>query len=185
MLMFYTAMIEDSADVMTFEYIYAHYRRQMLCVAKQILPTHEDAEDAVQNALLKLAKGIKQVPVEDTRRQKAYVLTAARNAAVSILEQVKRKEEHEQLYGDLDNMADPKATLLLEALVQSQDAELISRLLSQLPLEYREVLLLRYVEHLPYQRIAQLLGRKEGTVRQQFARAKAQLAKLYQQEVAK
>lgn len=183
MLMLYTAMIEDSADVMTFEYIYAHYRRQMLCVAKQILPTHEDAEDAVQNALLKLAKGIKQVPVEDTRRQKAYVLTAARNAAVSILEQVKRKEQHEQLYSDLDNIADPKASRLFEALVQSQDVELLEKLISQLPLEYREVLLLRYAEHLPYPQIARLLDKKEGTVRQQFARARTQLIRLYQKEV--
>ena len=55
MLLFYTAMIDDKPDQLRFERVYHSYRRQMLVVAERVLHDREEAEDAVQNALLGLA----------------------------------------------------------------------------------------------------------------------------------
>lgn len=43
----YLAMIDSTDDREKFERVYLQYRYLMLHVAKQILPNHQDAEDAV------------------------------------------------------------------------------------------------------------------------------------------
>lgn len=51
--------------------------------------------------------------------------------------------------------------------------DLILRVLRELPYPYREVLLLRYVEELPYREIAAVLGITEGAARMRLKRARA------------
>lgn len=77
MLMLYFALIDSEADQLRFSDIYSNYQKQMLLVAKRILHSDEDAEDAVQIAFLGIAQRIKSLPVDD-RRLRAYVLTAAK-----------------------------------------------------------------------------------------------------------
>ena len=91
MLMLYFALINSEADQLRFSDIYSNYQKQMLLVAKRILHSDEDAEDAVQIAFLGIAQRIKSLPVDD-RRLRAYVLTAAKNAALSLLPQKKRQD---------------------------------------------------------------------------------------------
>ena len=62
MLFLYMTMIEEQADQIRFEQIYHGYRKQMLAVANRVLRNPEDAEDAVQNALLGIARNIKSIP---------------------------------------------------------------------------------------------------------------------------
>lgn len=84
MLLLYTAMIDEKPDQLRFERIYHSYRKQMMLVADRILHNRDEAEDAVQNALLGIARNIKNVP-QDERVERAYVLTAAKNAALLLL----------------------------------------------------------------------------------------------------
>ena len=84
MLMFYTALIDAPEEISIFERIYYDYRKQMLWEARKYLDSLQDAEDAVQNALLGIAKTIQTVPVHDPRATRAYVLTAAKNAALAM-----------------------------------------------------------------------------------------------------
>ena len=65
---------------------------------------------------------------------------------------------------------DPEALLL-----ESIDSETLSRLMEQLPAEYREVLLLREVEDLAYKEIAEVTGTPIGTVMSRLARGRALL----------
>ena len=81
MLMMYLALIDNNEDVLVFENIYHTYRQQMIYVAESILGNFDDAEDAVQIALFGIAKSFKCVPITDDARLRAYVLTAAKNAA--------------------------------------------------------------------------------------------------------
>ena len=85
MLFMYAAMIDDEVDQLRFADIYHGYRKQMLLVAKRVLNNDEDAEDAVQIAFLGIAQRIKSVPSDDPKKLRAYVLTAAKNAALFVL----------------------------------------------------------------------------------------------------
>jgi RNA polymerase sigma-70 factor (ECF subfamily) len=69
---------------------------------------------------------------------------------------------------------DPEALLL-----DSIDSQTLARLMDRLPVEYREVLLLREVEDLPYKDIAAVTGVPVGTVMSRLSRARLALRRLW------
>jgi len=69
---------------------------------------------------------------------------------------------------------DPESLLL-----QGVDSQTLGRLMEQLPLEYREVLLLREVEELDYKEIATVMGAPIGTVMSRLSRARLSLRELW------
>ena len=69
---------------------------------------------------------------------------------------------------------DPEALLL-----DRVDSAVFGELISRLPGEYREVLVLREMEDLSYREIAQITGNPIGTVMSRLARARAALRKLW------
>ncbi len=73
-----------------------------------------------------------------------------------------------------DSPRDPEALLL-----DRVDSAVLARLMTDLPGEYREVLLLREMEDLSYRDIAEITGTPVGTVMSRLARARAALRKLW------
>lgn len=168
MLVFFSAMIDDKTEELRFSDIYYGYRKQMLLVAERLLKNHEDAEDAVQIALLGIARNIKRLPPEEGCRLRTYVLTAARNAAFSIL----RHRNLQAELVDVDLAASSSDEDLFEALTRSEDYEALLRAVRRLDAPYREVLLMVYVYGKSVRETAAVLQRKVGTVRQQLRRGK-------------
>lgn len=178
MLFLYMTMIEEQADQIRFEQIYHGYRKQMLAVANRVLRNPEDAEDAVQNALLGIARNIKSIPSSEERLLRAYVLTAAKNAALSLLPGKQRRDS----FADISELSLAGEEDLFRQVIQSQDYALLMRVIRQLESPYREVLLLVYVhEHGP-KAAADILCRKEETVRTQLKRGKKRLIELCRKE---
>ena len=168
MLNLYTAMIDDERDQLRFEDIYYNYRKQMLLVAQRILHDPMEAEDAVQTALLGIARQIKRIPAGNPQIVHAYVLTAAKNAALNMLP--KRRQQNELLSISEFDVADENS--LFDRIAKSQDYELLHKAIRKLPAIYREVLMLKYVQELSMKEIAALLDRKVATVHQQITRGK-------------
>lgn len=178
MLILYTAMIDDEADQLRFADIYYGYRKQMLLTARRILGNDEDAEDAVQTALLGIARRIKAVPSDDSGKLRAYVLTAAKNAALSMLPQKTRRETDVEL----DSLPLAAEDDLFTQVSLSQDYNLLLHAMRLLPPPYREVLLMVCVEEQSIRDTAALLHRRPGTVRQQLNRGKRLLVELCRKE---
>lgn len=168
MLLLYTAMIDDTQDQLRFEDIYYSYRKQMLLVAQRILHDPMEAEDAVQTAFLGIARQIKRIPAGNPQIVRAYVLTAAKNAALNMLP--KRQQQNELLSITELDIADDHN--LFDQIASSQDYELLFKAIRKLPAIYREVLMLKYVQGLTMKEIAALLDRKAATVHQQITRGK-------------
>ena len=181
MLLFYLSLIETEENQLTFQHIYHKYGKQMLGVAKGILKKTEAAEDAVQTAFLGIAKSIHRVPTTSEGAIRAYVLAAARNAALAQLKEEQRWEAH----FDITELELPSKADTFREVLDAQNYEKLLELINQLPLQYREVLVLRYVLELNPKEIGETLHRKTTTVQQQLTRGKHALAALYAQEVAK
>ena len=65
MLGIYLSMVETEAEKIRLHHIYVAYNKLMLRIAQDILGNREDAEDAVQNAFLGIAKCLNRVPSEE------------------------------------------------------------------------------------------------------------------------
>lgn len=174
MLALYMALIEDEADKIKFENIYYSYRKQMLMAANEVLKNETLAEDAVQNALLGIAKRIKNVQDNNPQMLRAYVLTAARNAAINLL---KKEKKHEHMRISM-NVADAVVST-----DQSDDKlEQVKTAICRLPLLYREVLMLHYVQNMNYAQMAELLHRSQSALRQQVSRGKKMMRQVLEEE---
>lgn len=157
---------------MNFDELFMAYHRQMLFVAQRILGNQADAEDAVQNALLKLYRLRSSIP-DEPRVRRAYVLTAAKHAALDLKEQEKKSI-------NIDDLALSSKDDLFEEIAASEDYEGLLQAINGLSHPYGEVLMLRYVQELSVGQIAQLLGRKEWAVRKQLTRGKSLIQKNYE-----
>lgn len=174
MLTMYLAMIDDEVDQLRFEDVYYRYRKQMLIVAQRILHNFSDAEDAIQNAFLGIAKNIKTIPVDEERAIKAYVLTCAQNAALSIQAKNQMKGEHL----DISEVEIASNDDVFQKVLNSENYALLLRAISQLEPIYADVLLLFYVHEQSVTQIAELLMRNKETVRKQLYRGKKLLIEL-------
>lgn len=177
MLLMYTAMIDEKPERTRFERIYHSYCKQMVFVAMGVLHNMSDAEDAVQNALLGIAGNIKNVP-EDDRIERAYVLTAAKNAALNLLPGKQLRDSIQ----DIAQIPIPSTEDLFQKVLESQNYDLLLRAMEQLEAPYREVLMLIYVQEQSIKEAAKILCRKEETVKKQLQRGRRQLIELCRKE---
>ena len=99
---------------------------------------------------------------------RAYVLTAAKNAALNMLPKKQQREELLDI-SELDIADDQN---LFEQVAASEEYERLFRAIRGIPAIYRDVLMLKYVQELTMKEIAALLGRKTSTVHQQITRGK-------------
>lgn len=168
-----TVIPNDSESQMKFEYIFNSYAKQMIYVANRILGNRQDAEDAAQEALLRIAANIKSVDTTDDARARGYVLTAAKNAAKDILKARSARaktvdiETAYELYEDDSSLG----------VIENAGYEEILDCIRGLDPIYRDVLYYHLAEEMSGKEIASLLGRKYGTVKMQIKRGKAILAK--------
>jgi RNA polymerase sigma factor (sigma-70 family) len=137
--------------------------------------THDDhdAEDLVQAAYLRALKSFDGFQGANGR---AWLLMIVRNACYTWLEQ---KKAHgtvatfdEEIHGVESRALDPA-----ERLVREEDQRSVRRMVEELPVELREVLVLRELEGLSYKEIAALVGIPLGTVMSRLARARERLQK--------
>lgn len=174
----YLNMITGQTDKLRFEQLYHSYRKQMLAVAYRILENPDDAEDAVQDALLGIVKSISSLRELEDTALRAYVLTAAKNAALKILYRNKKGTDTERIL-ELDYK---ESESVFQTVLNTMDADLLLRAMRQLDPIYRDVLLLTYVQECDLQEAAATLGRKEETVRKQLYRGRKLLIELCRKE---
>ena len=158
----------------TFESLYLSWHKQMQYVAVLILQDPYLAEDAVQNALLRIFRQLRYLP-EDEKALRAYVLTSAKHAALDLLP----KKSNEV---DIDSVVLSDERDLFAQIAASEDYERLLAAISDLPEVYREVLMLRYVQDWKLSRIANFLGKSRATVSKQLQRAKVLLERNYFKE---
>jgi RNA polymerase sigma factor (sigma-70 family) len=140
-------------------------------LARWLTRNGHDAEDLVQESFLRAFKSFESFRGGDGR---AWLLAIVRNTCYTWLQENRVQElttvYDEALHTIEDDSRNPE-TLLLE----SADHQLLKETLEELPLEFREVIVLRELEGMSYKEIAALLGIPVGTVMSRLARARERL----------
>jgi len=172
MIPLFIAMIEDAEDRNLLIEYYTQHRFTMLHVAQSILHDQGLAEDAMQEAFLRLARHIKNVR-HDHKQVRSFLVTIVKNAAIDIMKQQKIMPMV-SLDTILYEPADPINT---EDVTQQRDeADAAEQLVLSLPVIYSTVFLLRYKHDYSTGDIAKLLEISEDTARKRLQRAKEKIA---------
>jgi RNA polymerase sigma-70 factor (ECF subfamily) len=156
------------------------YSKAIYLAAKSVLENEADAEDAAQEAVLKAFTHIKSFRGECKFGTWLYQITLNEARA-------KLRKEHRNLYEHLDEPSTDEQGdywpsdyadwrhIPSEALELKQLREALSKALSSLEPKYRQVLLLRDVQHLSAGETAAMLGISEENVRTRLHRARLRM----------
>ncbi len=140
-------------------------------LARWLVANEPDAQDVVQEAFLRAFKFFGGFRGGDGR---SWLLRIVRNCFYDWLRQQRRTELEtpfdEKVHGAAATEPAPDAALLEKA-----DNELLHQVIEALPVEFREVLVMRELEGLSYKEIADVAETPIGTVMSRLARAREQL----------
>lgn len=162
----YIMLLDTEEESCFFEKLYYEYRQGMYGLAYGILVDSHAAEDAVHTVFLRLIKHIEKVEKLEKEKQKSYLFTAVKHAALDI----KRKQKR---YAEI-SMEEVPENLLSDSEMEFWEKELVVAIL-KLPIIYREVLQYKYAVGVENKQIADILGISESTVRKRLERAKKML----------
>src|SRR5438132_404783 len=140
-------------------------------LARWLLRNEQDAQDVVQEAFLRAFKSFGGFHGSNGR---AWLLTIVRNTSYTLLKKNRAIDLtttfDEEIHASGHGSVSP-ATIL----EQSEDADLVRQAMDKLPVEFREILVLRHLENLSYNEIADIAQLALGTVMSRLARARGKL----------
>ena len=150
-------------------------------LARWLTGNQADAEYVVQDAYLRAFRYFHAFRGDNFR---VWLLTIVRN---SFLDWVKDNRATRLLFQpsseDTHDHADPQPTIET-LLLERVDRDTLTRLVEQLPTEYREVLVLREIEDMSYKDIAEVTGVPTGTVMSRLSRARLALRRAWHDQKA-
>jgi RNA polymerase sigma-70 factor (ECF subfamily) len=156
------------------------YERAVFFAARSVLNNDADAEEASQEAVLKAFMHIQEFRGES--KFSTWLVQIAINEA-----RMKLRKEHRELYESLDesianeegdywpkDFADWRE-IPIEALERKELREALSKALASLDPKYRQVLILRDIQHFSVAESAEALGLSEEAVRTRLHRARLRM----------
>jgi RNA polymerase sigma-70 factor (ECF subfamily) len=153
----------------------------MYRVAFSLLKNPQDAEDAVQETLLKLYRGEAWRAMED---EKSFLARSVWRVGLNRLSTQGAKAMRNAADVAEMELASGELTPEQNAL-GSAERQLMRELIEELPEGFRQALVLSAIEGMRSQEVAEVLGINEGTVRTRVLRAKAELRRIFLERTAK
>jgi RNA polymerase sigma-70 factor (ECF subfamily) len=165
-----------NGDQAAWDLIVGQYWRKVFNVAYKFVGKHDEAEDLTQDIFLKIFKSL------DTFDRRAnfqtWLISVSRNLCIDHYRSVRK--ERETIDRDVDPgelapaTSEPGPVAVLE---QRDRVTLLRRALAALPETLRTAVLMRDIQELSYQEIADRLRLPEGTVKSRINRGRTELAR--------
>ena len=168
-------------DSDAFERLVKPYERKMYALAFRMCGNAEDASDCLQDAMLRIYRGLGSFKGE------AAFSTWIYRIQVNVCRDFFRKLKHRRA-DSLDAITEKGRDPVDTALTPDESAEnadlkrQISNAIQQLPEDMRETLVLREIQGCSYEEIAQILDINIGTVKSRINRAREKLRNILSDE---
>lgn len=182
-------LVEESrkGNVDAFEELIKDYKRVAYNIALRILRNVEDAEDASQEALIKVYKSIQNFNMQSTFKVWMYRIVVntcidfkrKKNINVVSIDEGIDIGGDNQVYREIaDDSANPD--VLLE---KNFNSKVINDAVSKLEDDYKAIIILRDIQGFSYSEIAEILSCNLGTVKSRLNRARKSLKEILENEL--
>ncbi len=163
-------------DQTAWEDIVRQHRRKVFNIAYKFVGTHDVAEDLTQDIFLRIFTSL------DTFDRRAnfqtWLISVSRNLCIDHYRRVRKERETIDRDVDANELSplshDPGPVAALE---QQDRVQLLKEAMSSLPDTLRTAVLMRDIQELTYQEIADKLRLPEGTVKSRINRGRSELAR--------
>ncbi len=150
--------------------------RKVFNIAYKFTGKHDEAEDLTQDVFLKIFKSLNTF---DRRANfQTWLVSVSRNLCIDHYRSVRKERETIDRDVDAGELTPASSTKSPFAALEQRDrVELLKKALDQLPPTLRSAVLLRDIQELSYQEIADRLHLPEGTVKSRINRGRTELAR--------
>ncbi|MGH9330696.1 MAG: RNA polymerase sigma factor [Vicinamibacterales bacterium] len=165
-----------SGDQAAWEAVVRQHWRKVFNVAYKFVGKHDEAEDLAQDIFLKIFKAL------DTFDRRAnfqtWIISIARNLCIDHYRSVRKERETIAREVDAGELTPASADIGPDRVLEQSDLRaLLQRALEKLPVALRTAVVLRDLQELSYQEIADRLRLPEGTVKSRINRGRLELAR--------
>jgi RNA polymerase sigma-70 factor (ECF subfamily) len=164
-----------AGDQVAWDQIVRQNWRKVFNVAYKFVGKHDEAEDLTQDIFLKIFKALNTF---DRRANfQTWIISISRNLCIDHYRSVRK--ERQTIARDVDSNDLQPVTLERGPYAQAEHQDLRAQLrqaLETLPVTLRTAVVLRDLQELSYQEIADRLGLPEGTVKSRINRGRIELA---------
>jgi RNA polymerase sigma-70 factor (ECF subfamily) len=167
-----------SGDQAAWEDIVRLYRRKVFNIAYKFVGRHDEAEDLTQDVFLKVFKSLRTF---DRRANfSTWLISVSRNLCIDHYRSVRRERELVNHDVDVVTIVRPTGRDTPQAMLERRDRVATLRTaLDKLTPSLRAAIMLRDIQELSYQEIAERLGVPEGTVKSRINRGRTELARQF------
>lgn len=177
MLAFYLSIIDSDEDRNKFEQLYITYKQDMYAVAYRILNNKCDAEDAVHDAFVRVAKNFEKISKIKCPEIRAFMVIIIKNTSIDIYNKNKKSSENTCILDDCHEIQTD------DNITKEIDYQNLVDSIKSLPDTLKDVLYIRYVIGHSTKNTADLLGITADAVYKRIHRAKKMLAQNIDNEV--
>jgi RNA polymerase sigma-70 factor (ECF subfamily) len=163
----------NQADTMGIEYLDGLYSYALV-----LTRNHAEAEDLVQETYVRAMQAMGRLRVDSNI--KAWLFTILRNIWFNQLRKWRNGPQMIEIEVDVgvsNSIVEPSKNSH-DLYVSKMETEQVQAAIQELPVQFREIILLREYEELSYQEIASILDCPLGTVMSRLGRARAKLREL-------
>lgn len=178
MLVLYLSLLDDPEDQRKFERLFMKYKQMMYYVAKDVLNNEHDAEDAVQQAFIRIMNHLDDIDEDDKHKTKSYMTIVAQNLAIDIYRRKRREWARSISYDEHEIYIEDPTGQDFENIDDNSTAKLLAEAIAKLPPHYAEVIRLTYVHGFGSEKIGEILNLTPENVRQRLVRGRKKLAQL-------
>jgi RNA polymerase sigma-70 factor, ECF subfamily len=157
-------------DTQQFALLVARYQTGLYRHAVSMVLDHDVASDMVQETLVRAYTRLSTC--RDHDRFRAWIFQMLRNRCLDHLKDVRRRNVSLDRALDIPDRAEEPVLQMERARLRGE----IARALEQLPDAQREAFLMHYVEELPYETMADLLGASVSALKMRVLRARDTLS---------
>ncbi len=172
-------------DEAAFRELVNRYKNGLYAFLRQFLNHQDMVEDTFQETFLQLFTS--RDSFDTSRPLRPWLFTIAANKAKDALRKRQRTaaipigtiaESQEMSFDDvLNTLTSDSSTMPYEELQKSETASLVGKIITDMPENLREILILAYFEQFSYKQMAQILSIPIGTVKSRLHTAVGRFAK--------
>lgn len=168
-------LVRDS-DQELYAHIVNRYQNKLMRYSTYLIGDPDKAQDAVQTTFIKAFQNLQSFNIN--KKFSSWIYRICHNESINI---AKEYQKESQLESDhWQNI--PDSTDIEENLSKKEISKMLHHNLNQIPVNYRSVLTLYYLEDKSYEEISDILKIPTGTVGTNLSRGKTALKKMYQLE---
>lgn len=169
-------VLDTTEDVNIAKKLYVKYSKFMFKVAYSVLNDHYKAEDAVQQAFIRIIKNLNKIDIEQEKRTRNFIGLVTKNVSIDMY----NKDKNEALPIDDDTLIESSVDIS-QIIINRETMSRIKKHISTFS-EIYQVPLLMSAEGYSVKEIAECLDIKKKTIQKRLERARAKLYKILREE---